>query len=232
MADEASLKNCRDIKILGRFSDGSNATLLVEANCDDEEFLCIYKPLKGERPLWDFEPGIFKREIAAYELSKKLGFCNIPATILREDLEFGIGSLQLYIESDRQYHYFNLLEKKEFHESFIEIAVFDLIANNADRKAGHTLLGSDGKIWSIDHGLCFHECYKLRTVIWDFEGYSIPHRLIESLKTELKTGFRYLKDYLGENEINALISRVKSVISNPMLPYASNLRRQIPWPLI
>ncbi len=130
----------------------------------------VYKPLRGERPLWDFPDGLYRREVAAYELSAALGWSLVPETVARDDGPYGAGSYQRFVDADFTEHYFTLLEQPDHHDLLRRIAVFDLVANNADRKSGHCLLGDDGNIWGIDHGLCFAVPPKLRTVMWDFAG--------------------------------------------------------------
>ena len=135
-----------------------------------QEAKAIYKPVRGERPLWDFPSGLHRREVAAWELSEYLGWHLVPPTIMR-DGPFGEGSLQLFVAADFEQHYFTLYEgRADLHDALRRMCAFDLLANNTDRKSGHCLLGLDGRIWGIDHGLCFAEDFKLRTVIWEFGG--------------------------------------------------------------
>ena len=148
--------------------DGSNYTFLTTVSKGGEHLKVIYKPRRGEMPLWDFPGGtLYLREYASYLLSEALGWGYVPPTVIR-DGEFGEGSVQLYVEYDRREHYFTLRER--FIEDMLRVCAFDVVANNADRKATHTLLGNDGGVWLIDHGITFHAQHKLRTVIWDFAG--------------------------------------------------------------
>lgn len=142
-----------------------------------ETLAAIYKPQRGERPLWDFPEGtLHLREVAAYRLSLVLGWPFIPPTVLR-DGPGGEGSLQLFVEHDPNRHFFEQREEPALVPQLQRIALFDYVANNADRKGGHCLLDADGRIWAIDHGLCFHAQYKLRSVIWDWAGEpAIPSR--------------------------------------------------------
>ena len=133
----------------------SNGTYLVRVCHDGQESRAVYKPVHGERPLWDFPPGLYLREVAAYELSEALGWGLVPETVVR-DGPLGTGSLQRFVPADFQQHYFTLLERPEQHDALKATCTFDLVANNADRKGGHCLLGEDGRLWSVDHGLCFH----------------------------------------------------------------------------
>ena len=161
--------------------DGSNYTFLTTVSQGGEELKVIYKPRRGEIPLWDFPGGtLYLREYASYLLSEALGWGYVPPTVIR-DGEFGEGSVQLYVECDRREHYFTLRER--FIEDMLRVCAFDVVANNADRKATHTLLGNDGGVWLIDHGITFNAEYKLRTVIWDFAGQRLPHWLLEELES-------------------------------------------------
>jgi len=155
-----------EMEIVGRMPYSSNATFLVKIFVDEvEQCQAIYKPLKGEQPLWDFEPGLFRREVAAYELSEALGFDLVPPTVVR-DGPFGEGSVQWFIEANPELHYFTFIEDHpETHDQLRLMAIFDIVANNTDRKGGHVLLDSNGHIWGIDHGVCFSADFKLRTVI-------------------------------------------------------------------
>src|SRR5699024_10031305 len=154
----------------------------------DEQCWAIYKPELGERPLRDFEPGLYRRERAAYLLSEALGWHIVPTTIIREDGPFGIGSLQLFIEHDPAEHFFTLMgQKPELHDQLRRLALFDLVINNADRKAGHVLYDSNGRLWGIDHGLCFAAPLKLRTVIWEFADESIEPGLLDDIADLVET---------------------------------------------
>ena len=144
------------VELLGRIPRSSNETFLVQVSCGDDAAYAVYKPEAGERPLSDFEPGLYQRERAAYLLSESLGWGLVPPTVIREDAPLGIGSLQWFIECDFQEHYFTLYEDApETHRELARIALFDYVANNTDRKSGHVLRGDDGRVWGIDHGLCF-----------------------------------------------------------------------------
>ncbi len=152
----------------------SNATFLVSLG--DTGGQAIYKPVRGERPLWDFEPGLHRREVAAYLLSEAMGFGVVPPTVLREDGPLGEGSLQWFVAADHREHYFTIAEQRpELHPQLRDIAVLDVVANNTDRKSGHCLLAGD-RVWAIDNGLCFAPEFKLRTVIWEFAGETLTPR--------------------------------------------------------
>src|SRR3954451_4504981 len=167
-----------ELSILGRMPWSSNGTFLTEVCREGDGTQAVYKPYRGERPLWDFPDGLFKREVAAYELSEALGWKLVPETILREEAPYGPGSLQRFVDAEFEQHYFTLLEDPKNHDQLRRMCTFDLLANNADRKSGHCLLDDDGHIWGIDHGLCFHREPKLRTVMWDFCGEKIPDHLL------------------------------------------------------
>ncbi|MEY3165252.1 MAG: hypothetical protein RLZZ270_991, partial [Actinomycetota bacterium] len=154
-----------ELTVLGRMPHSSNATLLCTVTHEDRSERAIYKPLKGERPLWDFDPGLHRREVAAYRLSVAMGFDIVPPTILR-DGPFGEGSVQLFIDHDPNLHYFTLLESRpELHDPLRAMCAFDIVANNTDRKAGHVIVDEHDHVWGIDHGVCFSAEFKLRTVI-------------------------------------------------------------------
>ena len=154
-ADPLTLLTEGEVSLVGRMPWSSNATYLVELCHEGEEAQAVYKPVRGERPLWDFPSGLHKREVAAYVLSEALGWGIVPPTVLRDDAPIGEGSLQLFVPADFEQHYFTLHDRPETHLALMTIATFDLIVNNTDRKSGHCLLGLDGRIYGIDQGLCF-----------------------------------------------------------------------------
>jgi uncharacterized repeat protein (TIGR03843 family) len=193
----------------------------------------IYKPGKGERPLWDFPRGLFRREIAAYELSQFLGWEVIPPTVLR-DSDYGPGSLQLFIDTNFNRHYFTFLEDESFHDQLKRMAVFDVIANNTDRKGGHVLADADGHLWGIDNGLCFNEDPKLRTVIWDFAGEKLPPNLkpgLEKIATAKHAQLGPLCGLLGDDEIAAMQRRAMGLLDRDVLP-SPRSDHAYPWPLV
>jgi uncharacterized repeat protein (TIGR03843 family) len=206
-------------------------TLLVEVALDGQKGFAVYKPLRGERPLWDFPPGLYKREIAAWELSEALGWGLVPRTI-RRDGPFGEGSLQRFIDADFDQHYFTLREEAAHHEQLRRICAFDLVSNNADRKSGHLLLAPDATIYGIDNGLCFHVDPKLRTVIWDFAGEPIPSSIVADLSRLLAGGLpRRLKRLLERDECLALLGRMQALIRAKTFP-ADDTGYRYPWPLV
>jgi uncharacterized repeat protein (TIGR03843 family) len=222
-----------EVEVLGRMPWSSNATLLVELRCDGTSARAVYKPRRGERPLWDFPPGLDRREVAAYELSAWLGWDIVPETVLRDDgLPFGVGSLQRFVPFDVEAHYFTLLEEPDRHAALRTIACFDLLANSADRKGGHCLAGDDGRIWAVDNGLTFHCEPKLRTVIWDFASEAIPGDLLAGAERLVDEGGPdSLADLLDDDERAALVERAAAVVSARCFPIDTTGRRY-PWPLV
>jgi hypothetical protein len=171
VADDGVLQVLEDgeMEVHGRIAGSSNATLLVTCRLGGDELLAVYKPGRGERPLWDFPGGLFRREVAAYVLSESLGWGVVPETVERKEGPFGPGSVQRFVEEDGTSHYFTLREEPKWHDELMRLCAFDVVANNADRKSGHVLLAEE-RLWAIDNGLCFNVHDKLRTVIWDFGG--------------------------------------------------------------
>ena len=161
------------IEIIGRMAWSSNSTYLVNVLNGETDLQGIYKPSNGERPLWDFPSGLYRREIASFLVAQLIGWDIVPPTV-KTDGPFGIGSLQLFIPCDFEEHYFHMLEDPKNHVMLQRICLFDFVANSTDRKGGHCLRESNGKIWGIDNGLTFHADFKLRTVIWDWAGLEIP----------------------------------------------------------
>ncbi|MBG0737964.1 SCO1664 family protein [Paeniglutamicibacter antarcticus] len=220
------------IKLLGSIVRSSNATFLVEVSCGDDSAWAVYKPEAGERPLSDFEPGLFRRERAAYLLSAYLQWDLVPPTVIREDSPLGIGSLQWFVEGDFREHYFTLFQDApETHRSLSQLALFDCIANNADRKSGHVLRANDGRVWGIDHGLCFGAGDKLRTVIWDFAGVPIPAALLEDIAPLAEAVPDDVAGLLDDVEVMALQRRVQRLLRNGVLPTDTTGMRY-PWPLV
>jgi uncharacterized repeat protein (TIGR03843 family) len=220
-----------EIALKGRLPRSSNATFLVELTLDDTAGLAVYKPERGERPLWDFPPGLYRREIAAYLLSEALGWGLVPPTAPREG-PYGEGSLQLFVPADFRQHYFTLLEQAEHREALRRICLFDLVANNADRKSGHCLYVPEDRIYAIDNGLTFHAESKLRTVIWDFGEEPIEPALLEDLRRALDGRLpAALADLLDPEEQRALKRRARGLLRTGHFPVdRSGLR--YPWPLI
>jgi uncharacterized repeat protein (TIGR03843 family) len=230
----ADLLSSGDIEIEGRMPWSSNGTFLcsVTPRGGGEPRAAIYKPLAAERPLWDFPGGLYRREIAAYRLAVQLGWEMIPETVERVDAPLGIGSLQRFVRADFEQHYFTLLEDPRHHPALRRMALFDALANNADRKGGHCLLDADGRIWGIDQGLCFHSAPKLRTVIWDWAGEPVADDLVADVARLADSGpSEELCRVLTAAEGEALVARARAVVRHPRLP-APQSERAFPWPLV
>ena len=159
-----------DVDLRGRMPYSSNVTFLVDVAHDGLDAQAIYKPVRGERPLWDFPSGLAHREAGAFLVDRALGWDLVPPTVVRDDLPFDEGSLQLFMPALFEEHYFTLVAEERFRPDLQRVCALDIVINSTDRKSGHCLLGTDGTIWAIDNGLSFHCQFKLRTVIWDFAG--------------------------------------------------------------
>lgn len=218
---------------------GSNYTFLVALGDKGGEprSIGIYKPRQGEAPLWDFPDGtLYRREFAAYRLSCWLGWDLVPETIIR-DGPHGIGTVQDYIEADDTVTYMTL---RETHAADLRrMALFDLIANNADRKAGHLFKGKDGKVYGIDHGLTFNTQPKLRTVIWDYTGEPLPDELRGDLESRLGDGAAVarlraeLDPLLDRGEINRFFARAERVVKTGVYPgFGHGNTHHVPWGVI
>ena len=225
-----------ELEVLGALPDSSNAALLVRCHGEGEPVIAVYKPMRGEAPLWDFPDGtLHRREVAAYELSRGLGWPAIPATVLR-DGPFGIGAVQRFVRFDPAEHFFTM--EVERADVFRLVALFDLVANNADRKAGHCLLADDGDVWMIDHGLCFSVDPKLRTVIWSFIDEPIPDAAatdIRRVAEDLSSGGPLagtLGALLEPEEIATTIARAEALLAAGTFPEPEPGVRPFPWPPI
>ncbi len=215
---------------------GSNYTFYVRISAGPGRFLrAIYKPRDGERPLWDFPSGsLYKREYATYVLSRSLGWPPVPLTLVREG-PYGVGTVQLYVDHDPEANYFDMVEDKA--EQLQKFAIFDLLVNNADRKAGHCLLDAGGRVWSIDHGLTFHPSFKLRTVMLEFWGKPMPDNLVEDIEALGRNLEKpgevadRLTGMLSPEEVGALTSRVGFLLEEKSLP-ALDPYYNVPWPWV
>ena len=220
------------VEIEGRMPWSSNATFLCNLVVDGERAgQAIYKPLRGERPLWDFEPGLHRREVAAYRLSAAMGIDLVPPTVLR-DGPLGEGSVQWFVEADHQQHYFTIYENREdLHEALKGFAFFDVIANNTDRKSGHVLIDGEDHLWGIDHGLCFATDFKLRTVVWEFGGQQVPAHLVAVAAAIADAPPLDVATLLVDDEIEAMQERAQWIVEHPVFPVDHSGRRY-PWPLV
>lgn len=221
-------------EIEGRMPWSSNATFLATLRCEGPdgpiEQRAVYKPVRGERPLWDFEPGLHKRERAAYLLSEHLGIGVVPPTVIR-DGPLGIGSFQWFVDADHSEHYFSIYEQFEhLHRHCRDIAVLDILANNTDRKSGHCLLAND-RVWAIDNGLCFGARYMLRTVIWEFAGESIDETLLDLIAPMVERIPVDVAALLSDDEIAAMQHRATALVTERRFPDEDGNQRY-PWPLI
>jgi uncharacterized repeat protein (TIGR03843 family) len=212
----------------------SNYAFLVSVTLDEISLTAVYKPQKGERPLWDFPDGtLCYRELAAFLTSHELGWDIVPPTVLREASR-GLGSLQFYIDHDPQVNYFSFDERAA--PQLMRIAAFDAVINNADRKGGHCLLDEHGHIWGIDHGISFHQAHKLRTVIWDFAGQPIPDPLLSDLERLCMVLEAANSDYrqrinslLSPAEIEAYRQRLRRLLNERCYPLPGP-GPNYPWP--
>jgi len=226
-----------ELEVVGRMRYSSNGTFLVQARADGVELPAVYKPRRGERPLWDFPDGtLCQREVASYELSHALGWGVVPVTVLRADGPLGVGAVQRFIEHDPDEHYFTLLAQNE--DRFRQFAVFDVLANNTDRKGGHCLhdLPND-LVLGIDHGLTFHPMWKLRTVIWDFAGEAVPPALADDvcrILAELDDGAlgRRLSALLSPPELAAVAMRGADLLREGVFPEPEPGYHSVPWPMV
>ena len=231
---ERLLRELPDVKILGLLHGASNYTFLTTLGPHPPSGLrAVYKPARGESPLWDFEAGtLYRREVAAYELSKALGWPRIPATVVRATAPHGAGAMQLFIEADGRHF---LGQNTTRRDTWIRVALFDVIVNNADRKSGHFLFDSDDQVWVIDHGLTFHVDEKLRTVIWDFSGQPLPEDLCEDVErtlVELERGrlAETMRGLLSAAELRVLKRRVRGVLDPRWRFPEPTSAWSIPWP--
>jgi uncharacterized repeat protein (TIGR03843 family) len=234
LQDMLTLLQEGQLELRGLLPEGSNYTFLVMVGDGVQKTLAVYKPTQGERPLWDFPAETLAlREVAAFLVSEVLGWNFVPPTVYRTDGPHGPGSVQFFIHAQPDTHYFNLAESD--HPDLRRIALFDVLINNADRKGGHVLKDESGKLWAIDHGICFHAQPKLRTVIWDFAGQSIPSTLLDDVSElrqrldkdkDLKTAINSL---LAPVEVSALRRRADKLIASGCYPDPGP-GRNYPWP--
>lgn len=223
-----------EMTVHGRIAGSSNVTLLVTCDLTGVGQAAVYKPARGERPLWDFPSGLHRREVAAYLLSEELGLGVVPETVDRADGPYGPGSVQRLVPEDGTSHYFTLREDPRWHPTLRAIAAFDVVANNTDRKSGHVLL-AEGRLWAIDHGLAFHAEPKLRTVIWDFAGEPLADEVAAGVARLAERGAPpALRRLLEPGEAEALVDRAAALAAEGRLPEPDEDRDwpPYPWPLV
>jgi uncharacterized repeat protein (TIGR03843 family) len=221
-----------ELSVEGRLVDASNATLYCLVGADGVSRPCVYKPIAGERPLWDFPDGTLAyREVAAYEVSAATGWDIVPPTVFR-DGPFGPGMCQLWIDVDEDVDLAVLARSN--NPQLRRMSVFDAVINNADRKGGHLLPTPAGHVYGVDHGVCFSVEDKLRTLLWRWRGQPLPgdavavlEQLLEALKGDL--GVR-LHELLDHHEVVAVEHRVRRLLSTGRHPMPSDEWPSIPWP--
>ncbi len=228
--DKRTILTLGEMSVTGRLVDASNATLYAKVVHESSEITAIYKPVAGERPLWDFPDGtLADREFAAFRVSEFLGLDLVPLTILR-DGPYGSGMVQEWIDIDESIDLANYFSQDL--PQLRAMAFFDAIINNTDRKIGHLLPDENGNLYGCDHGVTFHEQDKLRTVLWQWAG--------DNLTTEELTALELIKAALGKEldlsahltqpEIEALLSRVERLLESGIMPLPNPEWPAIPWP--
>ena len=216
-----------------RLPSGSNVAYLVDLRLHDITSQAVYKPTLGERPLWDFPLDLAYREQGAFLVDESLGWNVVPPTVLRSDLPFGMGSIQLFVPFQRGQHYGTIAHNEHFQPRLEKICALDIVINNADRKAGHCLLGLDGRVWAIDNALSFHHDFKLRTVIWDFANTELPDDIQRDLQRLLDTGLpQPLTETLAPHELEATLARTHELLLSGHFPAAQRGLGSQPWPLV
>jgi hypothetical protein len=228
-----SLLQHGEISIEGRLVQASNATLYCGIAFDGIQANCVYKPISGERPLWDFPDGTLAgREVAAYVISEQMGWGVVPPTVHR-DGPFGPGMVQLWIDHDTD---IDLLALSRGDDAAVRrMAVFDAVVNNADRKIGHLLPTTSGHVYGCDHGVCFSDEYKLRTVLWQWRGKDLTDEAVEGLQ-RLRHAFgrdgltSRLTGLLNAEEVQATVGRVELMLKHRIHPYPPEDWPAIPWP--
>jgi uncharacterized repeat protein (TIGR03843 family) len=222
------------LEVEGRLVVASNATLYCTVRGNGAEAACVYKPVAGERPLWDFPLGTLAgREVAAYAVSRAAGWDVVPPTVLR-DGPFGPGMCQLWIDADPDVDTIALSRRAD-HHGLRDMAVFDAVVNNADRKIGHLLPAGSGHLYGCDHGVCFAEEYKLRTVLWQWRGRRLPERALAALR-KLAAGLDggelagQLAGQISPDEVAATKRRVDLLLKHRVHPYPPENWPAVPWP--
>ncbi len=229
------------LRVKGRLPRSTNNALLVEVEGVDR-MLAVYKPSRLARPLWDFDrDSLHKRELAAYIVSVELGWMLVPPTVVRRG-PCGEGAVQLYVPPARAGSYFELIGDDAYRDELMKVCLFDLVVNNADRKAGHCIVDARSSLWSVDHGTCFHTDEKLRTVIWEFGGEQVPGHLLDDVRrmaSRLESPgagdpsplSRKLASLLDQQEVDAMVERIERVCSSGRFPDPGPVP-SMPWPLV
>lgn len=222
-----------EITVEGRLVAATNATLYCAVEYEGRRANCVYKPVSGERPLWDFPDGTLAgREVAAYLVSAAMGWHIVPPTVHR-DGPFGPGMVQLWIDHDAEVDLLDLSRGQD--PAIRRMSVFDAVVNNADRKIGHLLPVTGGHVYGCDHGVCFSDEYKLRTVLWQWRGKSLTGEAVEALQ-KLRRDFGRgalageLSGLLSHEEIEATRKRVDLMLKHRIHPFPSEDWPAIPWP--
>jgi len=236
LEDDAALELLAQgtLEVEGRLVEASNATLYCSVSHQDVQAACVYKPVAGERPLWDFPPGTLAgREVAAYAVSQAAGWGIVPPTVMR-DGPFGPGMCQLWIAADTTADLIALARSCD-HAQLRDMAVFDAVVNNADRKIGHLLPRGDGRLYGCDHGVCFGEEYKLRTVLWQWRGRRLPGRALRALgrlQEQMASGdlAAELATLLSPEEVRATRERIDLLVQHRVHPYPPENWPAVPWP--
>ncbi len=219
------------VDVLGLMPWSSNGTYLARVTRGDDHTPAIYKPERGERPLWDFPGGLWRREVAAWELSDLMGLGLVPPTVARTEGPLGPGSLQVFVPAHFAEHYFTLRDDPALIAPLRALCAFDIVANSTDRKAGHCLVDDDRRLWAIDNGLTFHAEFKVRTVIWDFAGDPLPDDVRAALAGLDRTAVDRLTTLLDDHELDALLERAQDLLDLGEFPHDPT-GRHVPWPLV
>ncbi len=222
-----------ELELDGRLIDASNASFVGAARLDPTNIRCVYKPIAGEAPLWDFPDGtLAHREVAAYLVSEAARWRVVPVTVFRDDGPFGAGMAQEWIEVDEAFDLVAALQAGT--PALRRIALFDAVVNNTDRKGGHLLPLTDGRLLGVDHGVCFSIEPKLRTILWGWRGTSLSDDELADLEA-LRTALRgplggALEAHLHEDEIAATVARVEALLADPRFPMPNPDWPAVPWP--
>jgi uncharacterized repeat protein (TIGR03843 family) len=221
-----------ELSVEGRLIDASNATLYCAVTLGDLTAACVYKPVRGERPLWDFPSGTLAgRELAAYLVDDVTGWSLVPPTVLR-DGPFGTGMCQLWIDTDETVDLQQLARSS--HPDLRRMAVLDAVINNADRKGGHLLPTVQGRVYGVDHGVCFSTEDKLRTLLWQWRALPLTEEAVEvlgRLRAALDEDLgKRLHDVLTRSEVKRTKQRVDRLLETGVHPEPSEDWPAIPWP--